>query len=543
MALSKRKVGLIVTLIIISLAGLILLQGWLLHYALQLKEKTFDNNVAGVLNAVTDMLETHQAAAVIIEVADNFDVSDTSGIPAGAVETTAFDTVTTKMIIMKHDSIMPEPDARGKTYNRKLSVMAFEDTLCLTDTLLYDSVKLAGKADMFIGKDFFDSCRQAIRVVASPGSHRIDFLQKVLNRMAVSETLPLEKRLDSALIDSIIDVNLNDANIDLEYIFGIKMADSDSVIFSSPELRQDLLQSEYAVKLFPYDILTSHADLLLFFPDKQTFIWRQIVPVLAVIIIFISIIIMCFVHTVKTILIQRHSATLMADFVNNMTHEFKTPISTISLAAEAILRRDVISDNEKVTQYSKMILDENKRMRRQAEKILQMAALEESDLSLKAIDVNLHDVINEAVDGISLAVKKRGGTISCTLNAEKDIVRGDRVHLSGIVHNLLDNANKYSPEKPEISIFTSNADGGIYIRVVDNGIGINEEDLKMVFSKYYRVSSGNIHDVKGFGLGLSYVKLMVEAHGGSITMKSKYGEGTRVEVFLPLERDNKDDRS
>jgi len=226
-----------------------------------------------------------------------------------------------------------------------------------------------------------------------------------------------------------------------------------------------------------------------------------------------------------------------------MTHEFKTPISTISLAAEAILRRDVISDNEKVTQYSKMILDENKRMRRQAEKILQMAALEESDLSLKAIDVNLHDVINEAVDGISLAVKKRGGTISCTLNAEKDIVRGDRVHLSGIVHNLLDNANKYSPEKPEISIFTSNADGGIYIRVVDNGVGINEEDLKMVFSKYYRVSSGNIHDVKGFGLGLSYVKLMVEAHGGSITMKSKYGEGTRVEVFLPLERDNKDDRS
>ncbi len=541
MALSKRKVGLIVGLIVISLAGLIMLQGWLLNYALQLKEKTFDNNVAAALSGVTDMLETHQAAAVIIEVAGNLDIFDSSAIAAGDVDTASGNPLKAKMFIIKGDSISPDTGGPVKTFDRKLSLMSFEDTVCLTDSLICDSITLTGSGKMILGKDFLDSCRQAIHVVAAPGSDRIDFLQKVLDRMTVSETLPLEKRLDSALVDSIIGVNLKEANIDLDYVFGIKIADSDSLILSPPDFHEALLQSEYAVRLFPYDILSSQADLLLFFPDKQTFIWRQIIPVLAVIVIFISIIILCFVYTVKTILTQRYSAALMADFVNNMTHEFKTPISTISLAAEAILRSDVITDNEKVTQYSKMILDENKRMRRQAEKILQMAALEESDLSLKPDEVNLHEVINEAVDSISLAVKKRGGTISCTLNAGKDTILGDRVHISGIVHNLLDNANKYSPEKPQISVFTSNADNGIYMRIVDNGMGIKEDDLKMVFSKYYRVSSGNIHDVKGFGLGLSYVKLMVEAHGGAITMKSKYGEGTRVEVFLPLKYETNND--
>jgi two-component system phosphate regulon sensor histidine kinase PhoR len=217
-----------------------------------------------------------------------------------------------------------------------------------------------------------------------------------------------------------------------------------------------------------------------------------------------------------------------------MTHEFKTPISTVALACEAIMRPDIISNNKKVTQYSEMIRDENRRMRRQAEKILQMAALEEGDFELKLSEVDIHEVIKDAVANIKLHIENRGGEITFTPEAEKYTMQADIVHLSNIIFNLLDNAVKYSPERPVITISTGNDRDGIVICIEDKGVGISDEDLKMVFKKYYRVSTGNVHDVKGFGLGLSYVKLMVEAHGGTIQLSSKLGEGTRVEIYIPV---------
>ena len=199
------------------------------------------------------------------------------------------------------------------------------------------------------------------------------------------------------------------------------------------------------------------------------------------------------------------------------------------------MREDVLSDGPKVSRYSRMILDENKRMRRQTEKILQMAALEEGDFELKKETFDLHEIIREAAESIALQAEKQGGHVRCSLKADECTIRADKVHISGVIYNLLDNACKYSPDKPEIDISTLNADGGVYIRISDNGTGISSEDLKRVFEKYYRVASGNIHDVKGFGLGLSYVRMMVEAHSGTIKINSRPGEGTRVEIFLPQE--------
>jgi two-component system phosphate regulon sensor histidine kinase PhoR len=181
-----------------------------------------------------------------------------------------------------------------------------------------------------------------------------------------------------------------------------------------------------------------------------------------------------------------------------------------------------------------MIADENKRMRRQTEKILQMAMLEEGDFDLKRDAVDLHRVINDAADNTALQIESRNGGILRNLKAEKRFILADKIHISGIIYNLLDNASKYSREKPQITISTWNNELGIFIRVEDKGIGIRDEDLKYVFEKYFRVSSGNIHDVKGFGLGLSYVKLMVEAHGGKAAIKSNFGIGTSVELFFPV---------
>jgi two-component system phosphate regulon sensor histidine kinase PhoR len=228
----------------------------------------------------------------------------------------------------------------------------------------------------------------------------------------------------------------------------------------------------------------------------------------------------------------------MVDFVNNMTHEFKTPISTVALACEAIMRPDVISDRTKVERFSNMIRQENRRMRHQAEKILQMAALEEKEGKVKLAPVDLHGTIRNAVDGIALQVEQSGGRIECRLEATRPIIEADAVHLTGIFYNLLDNAQKYSAEAPRIRVVTGDRNGGVEIVVEDRGVGLKPEDRRRIFEKYFRVSKGNVHDVKGFGLGLSYVNLMVKAQGGTISVESEYGRGTRMILWFPRPADD-----
>jgi two-component system phosphate regulon sensor histidine kinase PhoR len=192
-------------------------------------------------------------------------------------------------------------------------------------------------------------------------------------------------------------------------------------------------------------------------------------------------------------------------------------------------------DENRSVRYSRIIRDENTRMRNQVEKILEMAALEKGDYELNLSPVDAHKVIAEAVQNIALQVERRGGKIDCRLAAAEHIVEADEVHLANIIHNLLDNANKYSPETPRIAITTANSNASLHIRITDNGIGLRPEDQKRVFEKYYRVPTGNVHEVKGFGLGLSYVKLMVEAHRGTITVKSELKRGSEFEIVLPLQ--------
>jgi len=241
-----------------------------------------------------------------------------------------------------------------------------------------------------------------------------------------------------------------------------------------------------------------------------------------------------FVYTIRTIVRQQRLSGLMVDFINNMTHEFKTPISTVALASEAIGRPDVLTKKTKVQQYNRMIAEETQRMKAQVDRILQMAQLEEGDIELNRIDVDLHELIGKAAGAFALQVETRGGRITPVLRAEFSTLSGDPVFLIDIIRNLLDNANKYSTGAPEITLTTSNVEGMVVLQVSDRGIGIAPEHQKKVFGKYYRVPTGNVHDVKGFGIGLSYVKLLVEAHGGCISLKSEPGAGTDVEVRLPV---------
>jgi signal transduction histidine kinase len=231
---------------------------------------------------------------------------------------------------------------------------------------------------------------------------------------------------------------------------------------------------------------------------------------------------------------QKKLSEMKNHFINNMTHEFKTPISTISLACEALRDKDIVKSGAVYDSYISMIDEENSRLSSMAEKILQSARLEKDKIALNKEQVDVHEIISEIMKNIQLQVENKGGKIVTQLNAEKHIFQADKVHFTNVLFNLLDNAGKYTPKNPEIVIKTENSYSGIIITIKDNGIGISKSNQKKVFEKLYRVPTGNIHNVKGFGLGLSYVKTIVEAHGGKITLDSELNKGTKVIITLPV---------
>jgi len=286
--------------------------------------------------------------------------------------------------------------------------------------------------------------------------------------------------------------------------------------------------------LFPNDVFNREDLLLLYLGDKINFILKSLWPMLVSSFIFSLIIILVFAYTMHTILKQKRLADIKNDFINNMTHEFKTPIATISIANEAIKDPRIHSSQEKLEYYTSVIKDENERMLKQVEHVLQMAQIDKGELTLKKHDLDMHDVIYDAMGKVMLQLEQRNGIIEPDLQATNYMVHGDGNHLLNAVINLLDNANKYSPENPFIKVSSHNANGMLVISVKDNGIGMTKEVQRKIFETFFRAQTGNIHDVKGFGLGLSYVKAIMEAHGGNIEVKSEPGKGSTFTIELPV---------
>jgi two-component system phosphate regulon sensor histidine kinase PhoR len=250
--------------------------------------------------------------------------------------------------------------------------------------------------------------------------------------------------------------------------------------------------------------------------------------------ILLAIVFSFFGFSVYLIIRQKRLSEMKTDFINNMTHELKTPISTISLSSEVLMSDDITENPERLKQYAKIIYNENARLKNQVEKVLQLAALDNENIQLKLERMDLHEVIRKASDSLELTVGERGGEIIYNLNAENHIVKGDMVHITNVMYNLLDNANKYSPNAPQIIIETRNENDNLIISVSDRGIGIPKDTIKFIFDKFYRVPTGNVHNVKGFGLGLYYVKTIVGAHNGKIWVNSLPGKGSQFLISLPI---------
>jgi len=295
----------------------------------------------------------------------------------------------------------------------------------------------------------------------------------------------------------------------------------------------ELYHSTHSVSLFDYGGEPA-GYLMALFDDKDTAIWSELWLNFAASLLFALIILGCFGYTIWVIQRQKKLSSMKTDFINNMTHEFKTPIATISLATDSIISPKISGNPDKVARFANIIKQENKRMNSQVEKVLQMAKLDKEEVKLKLQPVNLHELIHLAAENIGLQVEPRGGTVSTNLQAKEPTVEGDQTHLSNVINNLLDNANKYSPETPTITLSSRNVSAGVEVTVSDRGLGMSKEARKHIFDRFYRVHTGDRHDVKGFGLGLSYVKSIVEAHGGSVKVKSELGKGSSFILVFPF---------
>ncbi|MBK8485944.1 MAG: HAMP domain-containing histidine kinase [Saprospiraceae bacterium] len=373
---------------------------------------------------------------------------------------------------------------------------------------------------------------------------------ELIDREIRLQKFPLERRIDPLFLKKIITQEFIELNLDLDYSFGVFDNFRKRMIIlngnyqadlgvnyraSNPGLKLEtqLQNSEYEIGLFP-GITGNPGTIKVIFPTKTSWLWRSVWPLLVLSLLLTSLIVACFSYVIYVVFRQKKLSEIKNDFVNNMTHEFKTPIATISLASDSITSPMVINAPDKIRRFADIIRQENRRMLSQVEKVLQMALLDKHDFKMNLKELNIHEIIEQAVANISLQVQQRDGFIIKELNALNSNVMGDQIHLTNIIYNLLDNANKYSVEKPEIKVTTKNKGGFIEISVCDKGIGMAKDVQKMIFEKFYRVPTGNLHNVKGFGLGLSYVKAMAIEHNGRVDVESEMGKGSRFTLTLPV---------
>lgn len=392
------------------------------------------------------------------------------------------------------------------------------------DSRVYSGIVPQISTEINLSSDAIDKIRKTnikIELVNQAITELAEGQKEILNRLDTSEvSRMLKKQLKEKGITEAFELAIQN---DKGQLVGVGAISDPSII------KNQGVQS----KLFPNDILGKENFLYVYFPEKGSHVFRQVWLPISSSIVFILVIIFCFVYAIRVIIRQKALSDIKNDFINNMTHEFKTPLATVSLAVEALQDPDLSNHDKFRTRYLGIIKDENKRLVSQVEKVLQAAALDKNDFKLKLETIHLAELLESTVEHISLQVESKGGKIEFQNLLKNPEIEGDAFHLTHIFNNLLDNANKYSKESPKIKVVAKDDQDQVIVTIQDQGIGMNKEAIKKIFDKFYRVPTGNVHDVKGFGLGLSYVKTMLEAHKGGIHVHSEPGKGSTFTINLP----------
>lgn len=338
-------------------------------------------------------------------------------------------------------------------------------------------------------------------------------------------------RTDVQKIDSLFIFYMKFYNFHIDYYFEVKPGLNTN---TREVISYNIYPREAGCYKKSFDEIASKNgfELKLIFPEKEDFIMQEMGLLFITSVFLILVVLVLFWQTILSLLKQKKISQHTTDFLNNMTHEFKTPLTNIALAGKMITKEASLKQEDKIKHYTGIILEENEKLRFQVEQVLNMTALERGEIPLQKTELDLHQLIHDCLKCISVQIENKQGNLTLELNATEYILAGDKLHLSNALCNLIDNAIKYSKEKPELTIKTMNEDGMLILVVSDRGIGIEEEYREKVFDKFFRVPTGDVHDVKGFGLGLAYIKKIIELHNGSVTLTSKKGEGTTFKISL-----------
>ncbi|WP_320052738.1 HAMP domain-containing sensor histidine kinase [uncultured Acetobacteroides sp.] len=374
---------------------------------------------------------------------------------------------------------------------------------------------------------------QFLRTHIEKRSRRIENAIRQMILEFDTKNQPIEKRIKASLIDSTLKAELRVEGIEVPFEYAIYDDKGDEItgIRSKGYLADK--PSSYKTPLFPYDIGSESYSLQLQLDNPRSYILGSLNFLLVGSILLMAFILITFTFTIVTLLKQKRLSEVKSDFVNNVTHEFKTPIATINLAVDSIDNDKVIKKEDAVKYFTGIIRDENRRMNRLVEQVLKMALVERAGLKQNPQTLDIHDVINTAVGHFELQIANKGGTIVKEFNASNPVVEADEMHMLNALVNLIDNAIKYSPSQPFVKICTFNTSNKLNISVIDKGIGMKKDAQRHIFDKFYRHTDGNIHNIKGFGLGLAFVKSIVEAHNGRISVSSELGKGSRFDITIP----------
>lgn len=515
------RIHIIIGLMTLALIGIIMIQVQQIRRTIQLNQVSFNMSVGDALMQVAEDLEGTELVTRFVKVSRALDIESPG----------SYSSITDSVFIALDDE-MEQPRLRQKkvTIRDSLAIITERQAQLPFDSTLSEGRKMSFTFFREDSAEIPDDMAVELR-----GHPRILSIVSSALKDAIPPTISIENRTSTEQLDSLLNAALLARGIKLNYDFWVqKNGDLLTPLQKIEDTPTNALESNHEIQLFPYSSGEEENILKVKFPNEALFALRQVWGQMALSVLFVGIILVCFGIVIRVVFRQKKLSEMKNDFINNMTHELKTPIATISLATDAINNPQVRAMEGGIERYTRIIKEENSRMHRQVERVLLAARLDRKEMELRVVDIDMHEVIAKAVRNIQLQVMDRGGELEMDCRAEQFKVEGDAVHLSNVIYNLLDNANKYSPERPRIQVRTFNREGNLVIEVEDHGIGISKQNLQQIFTRFYRVSTGNLHEVKGFGLGLSYVKDITEAHGGEVTVSSILGKGSIFALVLPL---------
>ncbi len=511
----------------LSLIGIIMVQLYWITTSLNKNEEEFKYHVQQVLGNVSNAIKDKELVSFYKQYNKIKDSIGTLPKEEDLKEIYFYERnkKTNQTIIYSNTLVAENYGISGSFFDKNANSATFDKVISNRKTEIYNGNTISDGS--------FQFKRQPDITIKKSGSlSSLDIANFEVAFKDIVAQKPLQERISNDELQKLLKSELNKYAVKTPFEFGI-YSNGLATKIRSDQFKYDN-KTTYGIPIFQDNEGLSHYQLLVSFPQKSKFVFSSLIGITSLSLLFTLVIVLTYSSALNQLIKQKQISEIKTDFINNMTHEFKTPIATINLALDAIKNPKIIDDKEKVLRYLQMIKEENKRMHAQVENVLRISKLEKNELNITKEPHDVTEIIEDAIDHISLIVEDREGIIHTHLNAQRNTILLNDVHFTNVLVNVLDNAIKYSPNAPIIDVFTENVKDFILIKIQDQGTGMSKVAQKRVFEKFYREHTGDLHNVKGHGLGLAYVKQIVEDHNGQIYVESEKGRGSTFIIKMPL---------